>query len=142
MSSTKSKAAFPIGAFLVLAIAIIGGWKGTRDRKTPPDLRGFWEGAIEVQNAKLRLVVKVDQAPDGTYTATMDSVDQGAKDIPTRAAQHWTINMFVKPARQLVLHMLVPSLDYFMYHLCPDLWIVRYYAATELSNRIIAFTDS
>jgi len=85
MSSTKSKATLPIGVIFVLAIAILGGWKATRGRLTAPELQGFWEGAIEVKNAQLRLVVKVDKSPDGSYTATMDSVDQGAKDIPINA---------------------------------------------------------
>ena len=33
---------------------------------------------------KLRMVVKVDKA-DGHYTATMDSIDQGTRDIPISA---------------------------------------------------------
>jgi hypothetical protein len=48
-------------------------------------IQGFWEGTLQVQGAKLRLVLKVADAPGGGYTATLDSVDQGAKDIPVNS---------------------------------------------------------
>jgi hypothetical protein len=51
-------------------------------KKSSPNLAGFWEGAIEVRDVHLRLVLKIVKAADGSYTATMDSVDQGARDIP------------------------------------------------------------
>ena len=46
------------------------------------DLSGTWEGALQVQNARLRLVLNVTKADDGAYRATLDSIDQGAKGIP------------------------------------------------------------
>ncbi|MCS6862583.1 MAG: alpha/beta fold hydrolase [Abditibacteriales bacterium] len=45
-------------------------------------LEGAWQGVLEVAGAKLRLVLKISTKPDGTLTATLDSVDQGARDIP------------------------------------------------------------
>jgi hypothetical protein len=48
-------------------------------------LQGFWQGAIEVGALKLRIWARVTQAADGSYTATMDSPDQGAKDLPVSA---------------------------------------------------------
>lgn len=44
-------------------------------------LEGNWLGAIEVSGMKLRLVLKITKSGDG-YTAKLDSLDQGAKDLP------------------------------------------------------------
>jgi len=45
------------------------------------DITGEWYGALKVQGMQLRLVFHI--AKNGTvYSATMDSPDQGAKDIP------------------------------------------------------------
>ena len=49
------------------------------------DIAGFWEGNLQVQAATLRLVLNVKPGDDGGYTATIDSVDQGAKDIPVNS---------------------------------------------------------
>lgn len=42
---------------------------------------GSWNGLLKVQGQQLRLVINIQQAENG-YKATMDSPDQGAKDIP------------------------------------------------------------
>lgn len=42
-------------------------------------LAGDWVGALEVGAVQLRLVLKVEAAADGTLSAVLDSVDQGAK---------------------------------------------------------------
>jgi len=47
-----------------------------------PDIRGYWKGELDVQGVKLRLALKIARAVDGTYSGTMDSLDQGARDIP------------------------------------------------------------
>jgi hypothetical protein len=83
MSSTKRKSlAIAVLALLVVGIAMIALLQLVLDRHTSSDLRGSWEGSLQVQNSSLRLVLKVDRAPDGSYTATIDSIDQGAMDIP------------------------------------------------------------
>jgi len=46
------------------------------------DPAGFWAGSLSFGGAELRVVVKIVRAPDGALKATMDSPDQGAKDIP------------------------------------------------------------
>ena len=46
------------------------------------DLAGNWKGTLEVGQAKLRLLFKVSRTPDGVLTAKLDSLDQGARDIP------------------------------------------------------------
>lgn len=42
---------------------------------------GEWHGVLDAGAAKLRLIVYVARASDGTLKGTMDSVDQGAKAI-------------------------------------------------------------
>lgn len=43
---------------------------------------GIWAGKLDVGGVSLRLVVKINKKPDGKLAATLDSLDQGAKDIP------------------------------------------------------------
>ncbi|WP_289062683.1 alpha/beta fold hydrolase [uncultured Zobellia sp.] len=45
------------------------------------DITGEWNGAIKVAGTQLRLVINITQTDSG-YASTMDSPDQGAKDIP------------------------------------------------------------
>ena len=87
MSSTRTKIALIIALVLLLVVGagLVGTWQFVRHRQGASDLQGFWEATVSVGHMTLRLVLKVDQAPDGTYTATMDSIDQGAKDIPVNA---------------------------------------------------------
>lgn len=47
-----------------------------------PGLEGMWEGTLSVGGASLRLIFKVAKAPDGSLTATLDSLDQGALGLP------------------------------------------------------------
>jgi hypothetical protein len=70
---------------LVVAGGLVATWQFARHRQTSPDLQGFWEGVVEVNAMKLRIVLKVENSPEGNYTATMDSIDQGAKGIPINA---------------------------------------------------------
>ena len=44
-------------------------------------IEGVWQGKLSVQGTTLRLVMKITKKGDA-LTATMDSLDQGAKDIP------------------------------------------------------------
>jgi hypothetical protein len=87
MSSARTKIALIIALVLLLVVSagLVATWQFVRHRQGASDLQGFWEGTVSVGRMTLRLVLKVDKAPDGTYTATMDSIDQGAKDIPVNA---------------------------------------------------------
>jgi hypothetical protein len=87
MSSARTKIALIIALVLLLAVSagLVATWQFMRHRQSASDLQGFWEGTVSVGHMTLRIVLKVDKAPDGTYTATMDSIDQGAKDIPVNA---------------------------------------------------------
>jgi uncharacterized protein len=43
---------------------------------------GIWEGKLDLQSVKMRLVLNIQQLADGKFSATMDSPDQGVKGIP------------------------------------------------------------
>ncbi len=45
-------------------------------------VEGNWEGTLDINGVKLRLILKVAKGSDGALTAKMDSPDQGAGDIP------------------------------------------------------------
>lgn len=45
-------------------------------------IEGIWQGSLKVPGTELRIVFKISKNPDGTLTATLDSPDQGATDIP------------------------------------------------------------
>ena len=47
-----------------------------------PGVEGNWRGALDVSGFKLRLVLKISKTADGKLTATVDSLDQSAKDLP------------------------------------------------------------
>jgi len=46
-----------------------------------PDVAGNWLATLDVGGAKLRLALKIKKSGDN-YTAKLDSVDQGANDLP------------------------------------------------------------
>lgn len=46
------------------------------------ELEGDWMGSIDAPNGTLNLIVHFKNQPDKTVLATMDSPDQGAKDLP------------------------------------------------------------
>jgi pimeloyl-ACP methyl ester carboxylesterase len=53
----------------------------------PVQIAGIWQGALELPTgARLRLVVKLREE-GGALTGTMDSVDQGARDLPIDSVQ-------------------------------------------------------
>jgi len=49
------------------------------------DITGEWNGLLNVQGMQLRVVFHITKT-GSTYSATMDSPDQGAKDIPMSSA--------------------------------------------------------
>ncbi len=46
-----------------------------------PNVEGSWLGVLQVQGIKLRLAVHVTRSADGALSATLDSLDQGAKGL-------------------------------------------------------------
>ena len=61
------------------------------------DLQGYWKGTLAVPGAKLRLAIKLAESPDGSYRGTLDSIDQGGRDLPMTAVR------YTKPAVRLEL---------------------------------------
>src|SRR5438128_11134012 len=47
----------------------------------PQSIQGNWQGTLNSQFGKMRLVLKVSKAADGALKATMDSPDQGLGDL-------------------------------------------------------------
>lgn len=47
---------------------------------------GDWRGTLQAGGEGLRLIFHVSEAPDGSLTATLDSVTQGALGIPVQSA--------------------------------------------------------
>lgn len=52
------------------------------DEPATNKLTGNWLGTLDASNAKLRLLFKITQTYSGVLTAKLDSLDQGARDIP------------------------------------------------------------
>jgi len=76
----------------LLALAVLSSSLGAAPELTPPEpagvtrLLGIWEGKLKVATIELRLIFRVEPAPDGAVKATMESPDQGAKDIAVESA--------------------------------------------------------
>ena len=51
------------------------------DAKPAPSVAGDWVGALDVQGQQLHLAIHLTKNEDGTYAATLDSPDQGARGI-------------------------------------------------------------
>ncbi len=47
-----------------------------------PDIKGIWQGTLKISSVQLRIVFHISRDEKGNFKATMDSPDQGAKDIP------------------------------------------------------------
>jgi RNA polymerase sigma factor (sigma-70 family) len=50
-------------------------------------VQGHWKGPLNVNKVVLNLVFHIAQLPDGSYSASLDSPDQGARDIPATSAE-------------------------------------------------------
>jgi hypothetical protein len=81
MAWTKIKIAIAAGFALLLAVGITLLVVTHVKKAAISKLQGAWEGTLDVKQIKLRLVLKVLET-NGTFRATLDSVDQGRKDFP------------------------------------------------------------
>ncbi len=57
---------------------------GAAARPVAAPIEGMWAGALQLGAVRLRLLLKLRRGPAG-WTATFDSIDQGARDIPAGA---------------------------------------------------------
>src|SRR5437879_1713230 len=74
-----------IAAILVLALfdlAYLRADPPLQPKSDAKSVEGTWQGTFKVGAVELRLAFKIKKKADGSLTATMDSIDQGAKDIP------------------------------------------------------------
>jgi hypothetical protein len=71
MSTFKIYQMYKVIILLILALPL----------QSQSDITGSWHGLLKIQSLQLRLVFNV-KIVDGSLKASMDSPDQGAKDIP------------------------------------------------------------
>jgi hypothetical protein len=50
-------------------------------------IQGHWKGLYTFNGMQLPVVINIALMPDGSYSATMDSPDQGATGIPATSAE-------------------------------------------------------
>jgi hypothetical protein len=67
---------------LFLAVALLLYLTTNLSAQAPADLPGNWLGTLSVEQTKLRLLFKISKNPEGSFAASLDSLDQGANDIP------------------------------------------------------------
>jgi pimeloyl-ACP methyl ester carboxylesterase len=65
-----------IGVTMMILIPL-----GISQDEEPEDIEGIWLGTLKIQTMELRLAYNISRNPDGTLSATMDSIDQGAAGI-------------------------------------------------------------
>lgn len=70
--------------FLILVLLILTGISFTYPQVLygNVDVKGIWQGSLKVSGTELRIVFKISMGEGDALTATMDSPDQGAIDIP------------------------------------------------------------
>jgi hypothetical protein len=61
-------------------------------------VEGKWLGTLQVPGAKLRIAVVVSREQDGTYSATMKSIDQGSGQMPMSEVVYERQRLIVKAA--------------------------------------------
>ena len=64
----------------------------------PNDLPGHWQGTLEVKQAsvKLRLGLNIAKLPDGKFSCSMVSIDQGGAEMPASAIEYAPPNLRVE----------------------------------------------
>lgn len=67
---------------IILTLAIFSGNSFPQDLSKKIDIEGNWIGTLNVSTVQLRIVFHIQKSGE-EYSATLDSPDQGAKDIPT-----------------------------------------------------------
>jgi hypothetical protein len=70
---------------LALLTAVLLSSASVRGAPATNSITGNWLGTLDTGSAKLRLTFKITQTYSGVPTAKLDSLDQGARDIPVNA---------------------------------------------------------
>src|SRR5439155_14018016 len=69
-------------AFGLLNFTYVHADPSPQPKPDAKSLVGTWWGTLNVGTVKLRLAFKIKKKADTSFTATLDDIDQGAKDIP------------------------------------------------------------
>ncbi|MBN2198825.1 MAG: alpha/beta fold hydrolase [Candidatus Aminicenantes bacterium] len=69
-------------ALVILAVlaSLQAGWPAIQGSSS---VEGYWLGTLRISGIELRVAFNIKANPEGTLTAALDSIDQGARDIPT-----------------------------------------------------------
>jgi murein DD-endopeptidase MepM/ murein hydrolase activator NlpD len=65
-------------ALLLFVFALICAGHRSAGQTPAPGLEGLWQGALGSGANQLRLLLRITKSPDGTFSAKLDSVDQGS----------------------------------------------------------------
>jgi hypothetical protein len=86
---------------LTLLVVILTSSAFAFDEPATNKLTGNWLGALDTGSAKLRLLFKISQTYSGVLTAKLDSLDQGARDIPVSSitVKDDTVHLEVKAVK-------------------------------------------
>lgn len=66
--------------FLISANLIAS--KSQIDQDEKKGIEGIWQGVLKISGIELRIIFKINKHDNDSLSATLDSPDQGAKDIP------------------------------------------------------------
>jgi RNA polymerase sigma factor (sigma-70 family) len=85
MAWSNAKTGIVTGVVLLFAagctILAVKAFKAEQTRTALSTMQGAWEGTLSVDQARIRVVIRVFRTND-TFRAVLDSVDQGAKNVP------------------------------------------------------------
>ncbi len=72
------KVVINFAVFLFIAVPVIFA---AQNDSTASELQGIWQGKLSANGMNLRIVFNINKNENGSYSATMDSPDQGVKGI-------------------------------------------------------------
>ncbi len=101
----KQAAAFLVGGFIISSGLVWGA-------PAPGDWAGSWTGVAQMGATRLRLVFKISQGADGSWTAKVDSPDQGMRDIPVNsiAIKNDSVHMEVRALQGIYEGIAAPDM--------------------------------
>jgi hypothetical protein len=84
-SDLQSAARHSVSAASAVPAPLVVGQQAAA--KESRSIAGDWNGTLDVQGQKLRLALHLKKNADGKLTGTIDSLDQGANDIPLTSVE-------------------------------------------------------
>jgi hypothetical protein len=71
---------------LAISLALTAPLLADPDAKPKTGIEGYWLGTLKIGAIELRLGFEIKKKDDGTLSAALDSIDQGARNIPFETA--------------------------------------------------------